>query len=340
MVWKDLCRGPHLPNTRMIGNGWTLTRVAAAYWRGTEKNPQLQRIYGTAWPTKDELRATSTGSRRPRAAITASSAPSSTCSRSPRRSAAGRRSSTPRAASSSAEMEDYVRPRTSRRATPTSPPRTSPRRTSSRCPAPAMYYADAMFPPMELENSEYYLKAMNCPMQNLIFRSRGRSYRELPLRFFEFGTVYRYEKSGVVQGLTRVRGLTQDDSHSYVTPEQAAPRGKPWSSTSSSGCCATSASTTSTSSSRPPTPHPTSSRAPTSSGRSPPTCCARSPRLRPRAVPDPGGAAFYGPKIDVQASDAIGRTWQMSTIQYDFNQPEPASSSSTPPPTARDSARS
>jgi threonyl-tRNA synthetase len=174
---------------------------------------------------------------------------------------------------------------------------------------------------MELENSEYYLKAMNCPMQNLIFRSRGRSYRELPLRFFEFGTVYRYEKSGVVQGLTRVRGLTQDDSHSYVTPEQAPGEIK----------------------------HlldfilgllrdfglddfylelSTRDAASEKFKGTDEQWAVATDVLREVAegsglelVPDPGGAAFYGPKISVQARDAIGRTWQMSTIQYDFNQP-------------------
>ena len=186
------------------------------------------------------------------------------------------------------------------------------------------YYADTMFPPMELENAEYYLKAMNCPMHNLIFRSRGRSYRELPLRFFEFGTVYRYEKSGVVHGLTRVRGLTQDDSHSYVTPEQAPGEIR----------------------------HllafvlgllsdfglddyylelSTRGDDPDKQDKfigSDEQWAVATEVLEEAAqetglelVPDPGGAAFYGPKISVQARDAIGRTWQMSTIQYDFNQP-------------------
>jgi threonyl-tRNA synthetase len=179
-----------------------------------------------------------------------------------------------------------------------------------------------MFPPMELENSEYYLKAMNCPMQNLIYRSRGRSYRDLPLRFFEFGTVYRYEKSGVVQGLTRVRGLTQDDSHSYVTPEQAPAEiehllnfvlgllrdfglddfylelstrdadSDKFKGSDEQWEIATD------------------------------VLRDVAERSGLELVPDPGGAAFYGPKISVQARDAIGRTWQMSTIQYDFNQPE------------------
>ena len=186
------------------------------------------------------------------------------------------------------------------------------------------YYEDTMFPAMELENAKYYLKAMNCPMHNLIFRSRGRSYRELPLRFFEFGSVYRYEKSGVVHGLTRVRGLTQDDSHSYVTPEQApgeirhllafvlgllrdfglddyylelSTRGDdPEKAAKFIGSDEEWAVATAVLED-----------------------AAKETGLE--LVPDPGGAAFYGPKISVQARDAIGRTWQMSTIQYDFNQP-------------------
>ena len=179
-----------------------------------------------------------------------------------------------------------------------------------------------MFPPMEIEGANYYLKAMNCPMHNLIYRSRGRSYRELPLRLFEFGIVYRYEKSGVVHGLTRVRGLTQDDSHSYVTPEQAPDEVKHL----LDFCLGLfrdfglddfylELSTRDDS-------KPTSSWAPTSSGRWRPRCSRTPPPSTGlELVPDPGGAAFYGPKISVQARDAIGRTWQMSTIQYDFNQP-------------------
>jgi threonyl-tRNA synthetase len=177
-----------------------------------------------------------------------------------------------------------------------------------------------MFPPMELENSQYYLKAMNCPMHNLIFRSRGRSYRELPLRFFEFGSVYRYEKSGVVQGLTRVRGLTQDDSHSYVTPEQAPDEIRHLLnfvlgllrdfgledfylelSTRGTGDKFIGSDEQWDEATR------ILKDAAESSGL--------------QLVPDPGGAAFYGPKISVQAKDAIGRTWQLGTVQYDFNQP-------------------
>ena len=187
-----------------------------------------------------------------------------------------------------------------------------------------------MYPPMHIDaeaergtarkpGQDYYLKPMNCPMHNLIFRSRGRSYRELPLRLFEFGTVYRYEKSGVVHGLTRVRGLTQDDAHIYCTREQMRDE-------LTSRCCFVLdllkdyGLTTSTWSCPPRTR--TSSSAPTRSGTRPPRPRPRSPSLRPELVPDPGGAAFYGPKISVQAKDAIGRTWQMSTIQLDFNLPE------------------
>ena len=179
-----------------------------------------------------------------------------------------------------------------------------------------------MFPPMEMEGADYYLKPMNCPMHNLIFRSRGRSYRELPLRLFEFGTVYRYEKSGVVHGLTRVRGLTQDDAHIYCTKEQMPGELQVPARASCSTCCATTASTTSTWSCPPATTRRSSS-APTRTGPRPPRRCgARPTESGLELVPDPGGAAFYGPKISVQAKDAIGRTWQMSTIQVDFNQPE------------------
>ena len=194
---------------------------AAAYWRGSEKNPQLQRIYGTAWESKDAHKAyleqlaeaERRDHRRLGAELDLFSFPDEIGS--------GLAVFHPKGGVIKREMEDYVRPGTSRRASTTSAPRTSAKgglfETSGHLP----YYEDTMFPAMELENAKYYLKAMNCPMHNLIFRSRGRSYRELPLRFFEFGSVYRYEKSGVVHGLTRVRGLTQDDSHSYVTPEQA-----------------------------------------------------------------------------------------------------------------------
>ena len=320
LAWRDLCRGPHLPSTRLIGNGFQLMRTAAAYWRGSEKNPQLQRVYGTAWPTRDELKqylerlaeAERRDHRRLGAELDLFSFPDEIGS--------GLVVFHPKGGVVKREMEDYVRRRHVEEGfLYVGTPHISKAQlfeTSGHLP----YYADTMFPPMELENSQYYLKAMNCPMHNLIFRSRGRSYRELPMRLFEFGSVYRYEKSGVVQGLTRVRGLTQDDSHSYVTAEQApdeirhllnfvtsllrdfgltdyylelSTRGDSDKFIGSAEDWATATEIL--------------RQVGEESGL--------------ELVPDPGGAAFYGPKISVQARDAIGRTWQMSTIQYDFNQP-------------------
>jgi threonyl-tRNA synthetase len=319
LVWTDLCRGPHLPRTSTIP-AFSLTRSAAAYWRGSEKNPQLQRVYGTAWESKEAHKAyleqlaeaERRDHRRLGAELDLFSFPDEIGS--------GLAVFHPKGGVVKREMEDYVRRRHIEEGFDyVGTPHISKRglfETSGHLP----YYADTMFPPMELENSEYYLKAMNCPMHNLVFRSRGRSYRELPLRFFEFGSVYRYEKSGVVHGLTRVRGLTQDDSHSYVTPEQApgeirhllafvlgllddfgltdyylelSTRGDSEKFIGSAEEWAVATAVLEE--------------------------AARETGLE--LVPDPGGAAFYGPKISVQARDAIGRTWQMSTIQYDFNQP-------------------
>jgi threonyl-tRNA synthetase len=320
LAWRDLCRGPHLPSTRLIGNGFQLMRSAAAYWRGSEKNPQLQRVYGTAWATRDDLKvhleriaeAERRDHRKLGIELDLFSFPDEIGS--------GLPVFHPKGGVIKREMEDYVRRRHIEEGFlyVGTPHITKAQlfETSGHLP----YYADTMFPPMNLENSQYYLKAMNCPMHNLIFSSRGRSYRELPMRLFEFGTVYRYEKSGVVHGLTRVRGLTQDDSHSYCTAEQApgeirklldfvlsllrdfglddfylelSTRGdsdkfigsdEDWETATAvlRGACG-------------------------DTGL--------------ELVPDPGGAAFYGPKVSVQTRDAIGRTWQMSTIQYDFNQP-------------------
>ncbi len=323
-VWKDLCRGPHVPTTRMIGNGFQLMRSAAAYWRGSEKNPQLQRIYGTAWASKDDLKAylerIAEAERRDHRKLGNELDLFSF----PDEIGSGLVVFHPKGGVIKRVMEDYVRNRHIEEGfSYVGTPHISKGQlfeTSGHLP----HYADTMFPPMELENSQYYLKAMNCPMHNLIFQSRGRSYRELPLRLFEFGGVYRYEKSGVVHGLTRVRGLTQDDSHSYVTEEQAPDEIR----------------------------HllkfvtgllkdfglddyylelSTRSDAPDKKDKfigSDAEWEKATEVLRQVAeesgaelVPDPGGAAFYGPKISVQARDAIGRTWQMSTIQYDFNQP-------------------
>ena len=320
LAWGDLCRGPHIPSTKLIGNAFKLMRSAAAYWRGSEKNPQLQRIYGTAWPSKDELKAyldrlaeaEKRDHRRLGAELDLFSFPDEIGS--------GLVVFHPKGGVIKREMEDYVRRRHIEEGFQyVGTPHITKQglfETSGHLP----YYADTMFPPMEMEGSSYYLKAMNCPMHNLIFRSRGRSYRELPLRLFEFGSVYRYEKSGVVHGLTRVRGLTQDDSHSYVTPEQAPAEIK----------------------------HllsfvlgllkdfglddyylELSTRDESDKFIGSNEQWAEATRVLEQAatetglelVADPGGAAFYGPKISVQIRDAIGRTWQMSTIQYDFNQP-------------------
>ena len=218
--WSDLCRGPHLPTTKRIP-AFKLMRSAAAYWRGDEKNKQLQRIYGTAWEStealEEHLHRIEEAERRDHRKLGRDLDLFSF----PDEIGSGLAVFHPKGGVIKRVMEDYVRQRHIEEGFDyVGTPHISKEglfHTSGHLP----YYKDTMFPPMEFEGSDYYLKAMNCPMHNLIFRSRGRSYRELPLRLFEFGSVYRYEKSGVVHGLTRVRGMTQDDSHSYVTPEQA-----------------------------------------------------------------------------------------------------------------------
>ncbi|MFC6088767.1 threonine--tRNA ligase [Saccharothrix lopnurensis] len=319
-VWGDLCRGPHVPTTKHIP-AFKLTRPAAAYWRGDEKNPQLQRIYGTAWESQEALDAhlerLAEAERRDHRKLGVELDLFSF----PDELGSGLAVFHPRGGIIRRELEDYARRRHEDADYEfVNTPHISKSglfHTSGHLP----YYADTMFPPIQFEGEDYYLKAMNCPMHNLIFRSRGRSYRELPLRLFEFGTVYRYEKSGVVHGLTRVRGLTMDDSHIYCTKEQMpgelrsllkfvldlladyglsdfylelstrddSPKfiGDPeeWEEATE-----------------------TLRQAAVDSGL--------------ELVPDPGGAAYYGPKISVQAKDAIGRSWQMSTIQLDFNQPK------------------
>ncbi|MDQ1103936.1 threonine--tRNA ligase [Nocardioides zeae] len=322
VVWKDLCRGPHLPTTKRIP-AFKLMRSAAAYWRGNEKNKQLQRVYGTAWESKEALEAhlhrIEEAERRDHRKLGRELDLFSF----PDEIGSGLPVFHPKGGVIKRAMEDYVRQRHVEEGFEyVGTPHISKEGTfhlSGHLP----YYADGMFPPMEFEGENYYLKAMNCPMHNLIFRSRGRSYRELPLRLFEFGHVYRYEKSGVIHGLTRVRGFAQDDSHSYCTPEQAPAEvkhlldfmlgvlrdfgledfylelstrdeSKPdkFVGTTEQWESATAV----------------LERVATESGL--------------ELVPDPGGAAFYGPKISVQAQDAIGRTWQMGTVQYDFNQPQ------------------
>ncbi|MFC4017840.1 threonine--tRNA ligase [Micromonospora sp. GCM10011542] len=320
VCWSDLCRGPHLPNTRLIG-AFKLMRSAAAYWRGSERNPQLQRVYGTAWPTRDELKAylklLEEAARRDHRKLGADLDLFSF----PDEIGSGLAVFHPKGGIIRREMENYSRQRHEAAGYEfvNTPHITKAQlfQTSGHLP----YYADTMFPPMQLEGADYYLKAMNCPMHNLIFRARGRSYRELPLRMFEFGTVYRYEKSGVVHGLTRVRGLTQDDSHIYCTREQMA------------GELSTLLSFVLDLlrdyglddfylelSTRDDSPKFIGADEDWAEATEALRTAAATSGLE--LVPDPGGAAFYGPKISVQARDAIGRTWQMSTIQVDFNQPE------------------
>ena len=334
VAWMDLCRGPHLPNTRMIGKGFTLLRSAAAYWRGNEKNKQLQRIYGTAWPSTEELEAYMTrleeaakrDHRKLGVELDLFSFPDEIGS--------GLAVFHPKGGIIRKVMEDYSRQAHEKGGYEFV---YSPHITKSNLfetSGHLSWYSEGMFPPMKLDaefdengdlkkqGADYYLKPMNCPFHILIFKSRARSYRELPLRMFEFGSVYRYEKSGVLHGLTRVRGMTQDDAHLFVTKDDleaeltgvlqfvlnllrdyglndfylelsTREEGNPkfvgddeiWESATK-----------------------TLESVANASGLT--------------LVPDPGGAAFYGPKISVQARDAIGRTWQMSTIQLDFNLPE------------------
>ena len=324
-AWGDLCRGPHVPSTKVLGNAFKLMRSAAAYWRGSEKNPQLQRVYGTAWPSKDEMKAyldrlaeaEKRDHRKLGAELDLFSFPDELGS--------GLAVFHPKGGIIKREMEDYVRRRHIEEGFQyVGTPHISKDglfHTSGHLP----YYADTMFPPMEFEGTEYRLKAMNCPMHNLIFRSRGRSYRELPLRLFEFGSVYRYEKSGVVHGLTRVRGMTQDDSHSYVTAEQAPGEIKHLldfvlSLLRDFGMddYYLELSTRETEGEKKDKFIGSEEQWEVATDVLRDVAAESGLEL----VLDPGGAAYYGPKISVQARDAIGRTWQMSTIQYDFNQPE------------------
>ena len=332
VAWKDLCRGPHIPTTKLLANGWSLMRSAAAYWRGSEKNPQLQRIYGTAWPTKDELVAykerLAEAERRDHRKLGAELDLFSF----PEEIGSGLAVFHPKGGIVRMEMEKYSRERHVEAGYEFV---YTPHATKGRLfeiSGHLDWYAEGMYPPMQLDEErdaqgnitrqgvDYYLKPMNCPMHNLIFDARGRSYRELPLRLFEFGTVYRYEKSGVVHGLTRARGFTQDDAHIYCTREQM--RDELTSLLSfvldllkDYGLDDFFLEL--------------STRNPEKSVGSDEVWEEATETLREVAlasglelVPDPGGAAFYGPKISVQARDALGRTWQMSTIQLDFNLPE------------------
>jgi threonyl-tRNA synthetase len=321
LCWKDLCRGPHLPTTRGIP-AFKLMRSGGAYWRGSEKNPQLQRIYGTAWESRERqddylkflAEAEKRDHRRLGAELDLFSFPSEIGS--------GLAVFHPKGGLVRKILEDYSRRRHEEAGYAFV---NTPHITKSELfeiSGHLGWFGENIFPPMEMEGAKYYLKPMNCPMHILIYRSRGRSYRELPLPLFEFGTVYRYEKSGVVHGLTRVRGLTMDDAHIFLTREQVGAElrrlltfvldllrdyglndfylelstrddeKEKWVGSKEDWEHATE-------------------------------------QLRQAAeesglelVADPGGAAFYGPKISVQARDAIGRTWQLSTIQVDYNLPK------------------
>ena len=332
--WSDLCRGPHLPNTRMIGQAFALTRVAAAYWRGNEKNKQLQRIYGTAWPTKDDLRAHQERLEEAAKRDHRKLGQELDLFSFPEEIGSGLAVFHPKGGAMRKVMEDYSRQRHEQSGYEFV---YSPHITKSNLfetSGHLQWYAEGMFPPMRLDEElgedgavrkqgqDYYLKPMNCPFHILIFKSQGRSYRDLPMRLFEFGSVYRYEKSGTLHGLTRVRGMTQDDAHLFVTPEtleseltsvlnfvlgllrdyglddfylelSTKEEGNPkFVGDDSLWQVATE----------------TLEKVAIQSGL--------------ELVADPGGAAFYGPKISVQARDAIGRTWQMSTIQLDFTLPQ------------------
>jgi threonyl-tRNA synthetase len=335
VAWKDLCRGPHVPHTGYL-KAMAITRNSAAYWRGDQSKDSLQRVYGTAWPSKEALNdyqhrleeAARRDHRKLGVELDLFSFPEEL--------GAGLPVFHPKGGVIKREMEDYVRQAHIKWGFDyVGTPHIAKEGlfyTSGHLP----YYADMMFPEMvdadrDAEGNvtkvhdRYRVKAMNCPMHNLIFKSRGRSYRELPLRFFEFGTVYRDEKSGVLQGLTRVRSITQDDSHSYVMASQAADEVRhllgfilellrdfglddfylELSTRDEDG-------------------KKKDKFIGSDEDWAVATAVLEQVGLESGLdlVPDPGGAAYYGPKISVQAKDAIGRTWQMSTIQYDFNQPE------------------
>ena len=337
VAWKDLCRGPHVPHTGYLGNGWALTRTSAAYWRGDQANAQLQRLYGTAWASKDDLQAYKTrleeAAKRDHRKIGAEMDLFSFHEI----VGSGLPLIHPKGGVLKRAMEDYVRARHVEEGFDyVGTPHIAKEDlfyTSGHLP----YYADGMFPPL-LEDAErddqgnvvkggqaYRLKAMNCPMHNLIFDSRGRSYRDLPLRFFEFGTVYRDEKSGVVQGLTRVRSITQDDSHSYCAKEQAPDEVRHLlrfvlSLLNDFGLTDVVLEVSTRDEDGKKKDKFIGSDEQWAEATAILQAIADESGLA--VVADPGGAAYYGPKISIQAKDAIGRTWQMSTIQYDFNQPE------------------
>jgi threonyl-tRNA synthetase len=330
-VWSDLCRGPHLPSTKHIP-AFKLMRSAAAYWRGSEKNPMLQRIYGTAWPSQEELaaylellaEAEKRDHRRLGTELDLFSFPEEIGS--------GLAVFHPKGGIIRRAMEDYSRKRHEDEGYEFV---YSPHLTKAALfekSGHLQWYSEGMYPPMVMDEElhadgtikragqQYYMKPMNCPFHNLIFASRGRSYRELPLRLFEFGTVYRYEKSGVIQGLTRARGFTQDDAHIYCTKEQMV---------GELDSLLTFVLNLLRDYGLEDFYLELSTRNPEKSVGEDADWVEATEALRKAAIAqklelvlDEGGAAFYGPKISVQAKDAIGRTWQMSTIQVDFQLPQ------------------
>jgi threonyl-tRNA synthetase len=330
-VWSDLCRGPHLPSTKHIP-AFKLMRSAAAYWRGSEKNPMLQRIYGTAWPSQEELtayldllaEAEKRDHRRLGTELDLFSFPEEIGS--------GLAVFHPKGGIVRRAMEDYSRKRHEDEGYEFV---YSPHLTKAALfekSGHLQWYSEGMYPPMIMDEElhsdgtikragqQYFMKPMNCPFHNLIFASRGRSYRELPLRLFEFGTVYRYEKSGVIHGLTRARGFTQDDAHIYCTKEQMVDE---------LDSLLTFVLNLLRDYGLEDFYLELSTRNPEKSVGEDADWAEATEALRKAAlsqklelVLDEGGAAFYGPKISVQAKDAIGRTWQMSTIQVDFQLPQ------------------
>jgi threonyl-tRNA synthetase len=331
VAWKDLCRGPHVPNTGYIP-AFALTRNSAAYWRGDQHNAQLQRLYGTAWPSREALQAHQTrleeaakrDHRKLGAELDLYSFPDEIGS--------GLAVFHPKGGLLRKIMEDYSRQRHIEAGYEfVNTPHIS-KAELFKISGHLGFYGDLMYPPMHVDEErhadgslkrlgqDYYLKPMNCPMHCLIFRSRGRSYRELPLRLFEFGSVYRYELSGVVHGLTRVRGMTQDDAHIYCTTDQM--QSELISLLQFVLDLLTDYGLTDFY-------LELSTRDPEKSIGSDEDWDRATDALRQAAeisglelVLDPGGAAFYAPKISVQARDAIGRTWQMSTIQVDLMLPD------------------
>ena len=330
-VWSDLCRGPHLPSTKHIP-AFKLMRTAGAYWRGSEKNPMLQRIYGTAWPSQDELNAylellaeaEKRDHRRLGQELDLFSFPEEIGS--------GLAVFHPKGGIIRRAMEDYSRKRHENEGYEFV---YSPHLTKAALfqkSGHLDWYSEGMYPPMIMDEElhadgtikrpgqQYYMKPMNCPFHNLIFQSRGRSYRELPLRLFEFGTVYRYEKSGVLHGITRARGFTQDDAHIYCTKDQMP---------GELDSLLTFVLNLLRDYGLEDFYLELSTRNPEKSVGADEDWEEATEALRKAAlaqnlelVLDEGGAAFYGPKISVQAKDAIGRTWQMSTIQVDFQLPQ------------------